>query len=319
VFALVLAALPFAGAAGAALSALAVQAGCDGEASFDIPPVDAGAPPAVYHAACEAWATAYCAYQAACPTVYAVFDKGVCVPRNTLRCEIIASDPNVAFDPVRVAACGAPDAANCDQPAGDLCLPPGRGAIGAPCLASEACQSGVCAVSYSYGQGSACGTCQGKFCDGGCPTGLRCGLEPEGGIGCVKVLAVGDTCSTSLSCETSYCGPDGKCGALAKLDAGCSNEGTTAPLCADVNAFCSDKKVCSLVTAAGYGEPCAPQGDAAYQCTGYGTCDYANNVCIPPAADGEFCDEMQGLNCAPPAVCDHHRCLFPNLARCKGS
>jgi hypothetical protein len=240
------------------------------------------------------------------------------VPRFTLLCEVIASDPDVVFDAAAVAACSQPDAANCDQPAGDLCLPPGRGGVGAPCLSSESCQSGACGFNYSYGQFSPCGSCLAKPCDGGCPSGLHCGLEPEGGIGCVRVLAVGDECDSGNACGTSYCGPDGKCGALAQLGKPCSGDGTGGrPPCADVDAFCADSDhTCHLVTSAGYGHACVPQVDVQYQCTGFGTCDYTNNVCIPPAADGEFCDEVQGLECAPPAQCRDHRCVFPSLERC---
>jgi hypothetical protein len=311
VFALVLAGLSGAGAG-------VISGGCDGESSFDIPPVDAGAPSSVYHAACEAWATSYCAFQAACPAQYTVYSQGVCVPRNTLRCEIIATDPNVPFDPARVAVCGEPDAANCDQPpaGGDLCLPPGRGRVGTRCLTGEACQSGFCAYSYIGGAISLCGTCTARVCDGGCPAGLTCSSSGDAGLACVKMLAVGEKCSTAIACQTFYCGRDGKCGALAKRDASCANDGTSGPPCADNDTFCDPTNHCSPVVPAGYGAACAPAGNVAYQCTGFGTCDYMNNACIPPAADGEFCDDMQGLNCAFPAQCVAHRCLFPNLEQC---
>jgi hypothetical protein len=311
VFALVLAGLSAAGGA--------VTGGCDGESSFDIAPVDAGAPSSRYHAACEAWATAFCAYQAACPAIYTAYSQGVCVPRFTLRCEIIASDPNVPFDPARVAACWEPDAASCDLTGGDLCLLPGRGGIGSPCLANPSCQSGTCGYDYTNGQMSSCGTCRARPCDGGCPDGKQCGSEPEGGLGCVSVLAIGDKCTTASECPTFNCGPDGKCAALAKLGEPCSNDGMGA-LCADNDAFCDETDHrCHLVTSAGYGHPCAPELDASYQCTGFGSCDYTNNVCIPPAADGEFCDVVQGLDCAWPAQCKDHRCLFPSLQRCAGN
>jgi hypothetical protein len=312
VFALVLAV----GAAGGA-STIAMTGGCDGESSFDIGAVDAGAPSPVNHAACLSWATSFCASLAACPARSTAYSQGVCVPRFTLRCEIIASDPNVVFDAASVAACSQPDAANCDQPVGDLCLPPGLAKVGAQCLSGASCQSGACGFDYTYGQLSPCGSCLARPCDGGCPSAQQCGAKPEGGIGCVRVLAVGDDCTSGIACETSYCGPDGKCGALAQLGKPCSSDGTGLPPCADVDAFCADSDhTCHLVTPAGYGNACVPEVDAQYQCTGFGTCDYANNVCIPPAADGEFCDEVQGLACAYPAQCRDHRCLFPSLARC---
>jgi hypothetical protein len=49
----------------AAMSAGLVAIGCEGESSFAIPAVDAGAPGDRYAAACASWADALCAHESA--------------------------------------------------------------------------------------------------------------------------------------------------------------------------------------------------------------------------------------------------------------
>jgi hypothetical protein len=294
-------------------------AGCDGETSFVIPPADAGAPGARYAGACAAWARGFCALQAACPAYYVLWNEGQCVPRLTLECEIVASDPHVPFDPGLVASCPEPDAGSCAVPGGDLCLPPGRAPLGAPCLAGAACETGRCEYAYdTSGQPSLCGTCAPLPCGGSCPGGQLCSLASDGGASCVRVAAEGESCSVAADCATFYCASTGTCGPQA-LPAERCGDGATGPPCAGPDTFCDASGRCRRYLPAGYGERCAPSGGDAYRCTGFGTCDYASDACIPPAADGQFCDDTQGLNCLVPARCIAHRCLFPSLARCSGS
>lgn len=298
----------------------AAGTGCDGESSFTIPPVDAGAPGPRYEAACTAWARGFCAFQAACPAQYLAYSQGQCVPRLTLLCEVIASDPNVAFDPAEVAGCAEPDAGACASYGGDMCLGPGRARVGTPCLSQHACQTGNCEYTFdTYGVRSACGTCAPLPCGGGCPPGQSCNFAIDGGVACVRVAAAGEACSTASDCATFYCAPSGRCGPLALLGDSCSVDGATEPPCASPDTFCDATRHCRKYLLAGYGQPCASTSTDQYECTGLGTCDTTNNVCIPPAGDGEFCDDTQGLNCLPPAGCISHRCMFPSLAACNGT
>jgi hypothetical protein len=291
-------------------------AACDsGEWSFTIPPGDAGAPDA-NEAACAAWARAYCAFQASCPAYNIPWEPGQCVPRLTLECELIASDPEVAFDPARAASCPEPEAGDCARSGGDLCVGPGRAAIGAPCLSGDACQSGACEFTYGpEGQPAACGVCVRQPCGGGCPAGQLCNVQVDGGEGCVTVASVGQPCKAPSDCASFFCTPDGKCGAAVPVGAVCSQE-PAGPPCGDPATFCDATGHCRAYLYADYGAPCAPSGNDVYECTGLGACDLTDNQCIPPAADGEFCDDSQGLNCVYPALCTSHQCTFPSPVSC---
>ncbi len=307
VFALVLASFALCVAAGV---------GCDGESSFSIPPADAGAPASRYQAACAAWARGFCAFQEACPAYYILWSDGQCIPRRTLQCEVVASDPNVAFDPAAAAGCAEPEAGACGAIGGSLCVGPGRAPVGTPCLVGDACQTGNCEYTYDvYGVGSACGTCAPPPCGGACPRGEVCGFAGDGGVACLRVASVGEPCSMPFDCETFYCAPTGRCGQLAQLGETCG-EGATGPPCASPDTFCDSTKHCRKYLLAGYGQPCASTATDQYVCTGLGTCD--ENVCIPPSGDGAFCDDAQGLGCLFPARCISHRCMFPSLAACSG-
>jgi hypothetical protein len=292
--------------------------GCDdGQWSFSIAPGDAGAPDARYEAACSAWANAYCAFQASCPDDFIAWNPGQCAQRMTLACEILAADPDVAFDPQGTASCPEPEAGACNELAGGLCLGPGRAPRGAPCLFSAACESGDCQFVYDpEGNRSACGACVPLPCGGSCPAGQLCDVQVDGGSACVAVASLGQACTSGSDCASFYCTPAGTCGAAALAGQACSNDPTGAP-CADPNDFCDATGTCRPFDARGYGEPCAPDGLNLYECTGLGTCDLVDNVCIPPAGDGEFCDDSQGLNCVIPALCISNVCTFPSAASCR--
>jgi hypothetical protein len=299
------------------LASLSLGAGCEGESSFSIPPVDAGAPGTRYQAACTAWAQGFCAFQATCPSNYIPWGDGECLPRMTLECEVIASDPDVPFDPAAVVSCAEPEAGACTAAGGNLCLGPGRGPLGAHCLVGDACQTGYCERTYDvYGYSSTCGRCAPLPCGGGCPSGQLCTFALDGGVACLRVAAVGEPCSMPLDCATLYCGPTGRCGAPAKLGEAC--DAAKGPPCASPDTFCDATKHCRKYLLAGYGQACAPTSTDQYECPGLGRCDATNNVCIPPAADGAFCDDTQGLNCLYPARCVSHHCMFPSLAACGG-
>jgi hypothetical protein len=293
--------------------------GCDsGQWSFDLPPGDAGAPDARNEAVCTQWATRFCAYQAQCPDYSVHWEVGQCVPRETLNCEIVASDPDVDFDAASVAACPEPDGGDCTAAGGDLCLGPGRAPVGAPCSSDLSCASGVCTAEANYEGQPLCGGCAERPCDGGCPAGQACQAAVDGGAGCFAVAPVGHSCKTARDCASFFCAPDGTCAGPASLGQPCS-EGAAdaaAPVCGDPSDFCDPSMgICRAIVYRNYGESCVST-DVAYQCAGLGSCDPVDDVCIPPVGDGYFCDETQGLDCVFPARCIDQQCAFPSPAAC---
>jgi hypothetical protein len=300
-----------------ALALLPGVAACDGgEWSFTIPPGDASAPDARNESACSAWARGYCAFQATCAGYGILWDPGQCVARSTLECEIIAGDPNVAFDPEKTASCPEPEAGACDEQGGNLCVGTGRAALGAPCLSGAACASGACEFGFDPdGEEQPCGVCVSQPCGGSCPSGQVCNQVADGGTQCVAVAGVGQPCKTPADCASYYCTQGGTCGGPAAIGQACS-QGLDGPPCGDPSAFCDATQHCRAFLYADYGQSCAPQGNDLYECTGLGACDLADNLCIPPAGDGEFCDDTQGLNCVYPALCLAHQCTFPSAGAC---
>jgi hypothetical protein len=181
--------------------------------------------------------------------------------------------------------------------------------------------SGSCAYGFdpSTGGNSACGTCQPALCGGGCGVDERCIVDVDGGAACKPARASGQACSAPTDCETLYCDPDAStCGAPALLGQPCG-DGTSGPPCAGANAYCDQTQHCSEFQLAGYGESCGLVDGGTYVCRGFGTCDTTSNTCIPPAGDGNVCDENQQLGCLWPARCIGNFCRYPSLAYCSGA
>jgi hypothetical protein len=314
------------------LLALAVAAwawatlACSGESSFLLPPVDAGAIDTRYADACAAWAQAVCNRESTCPGSDPIHwtDPTQCRTQSALICEVVATDPNVSFDAETLGACQY--SMDCSTPARDLpidCLSPGRSPPGAPCVFEEACTSGYCDTTTGV-----CGICASPSVPCGCPSGQVCaGKALDGGAICDDASAVGGSCMLQVECTNSYCslGSDGhgRCVPFVGLDERCGDgegaaigrEGTP---CAGPDTYCDATLKCSPIEFQGYMLPCGTPGDGGpwLICAGYGTCDPSSNTCIPPAPNGQVCDETQGLGCALPADCIANRCLYPSLAYC---
>lgn len=321
---------------------------CEGESSFVIPVADAGAPDGRNESACTAWARVLCAYDAGCATVAAFYwtDAAQCVARTTLRCELLAADPHVAFDPTMLASCREGGAGDCADPFGKDCFGPGREANGAACVWAEDCQSGQCivAVDLTTGYTPPCGVCQplpcngscpsgqqcrsvdgGSACipdpcDGGCSGGLQCHESNDGGASCIVLAGLGEPCSADSDCElVYYCGPSSTCSPVSHIGDACMS-GPAGPPCVDPDSYCDGiggaPGVCRSVLNVPYGGACDGVDKV---CAGAGACDPTDGQCLPPASDGDVCDELQGLGCLPPARCIQHRCVFPSFAFCAGS
>jgi len=283
----------------AVLLATVGPAGCTGVSSFPLPLQDAGPPSERYAAPCAAWAQTECGYQDRCPfsitTRWENDDQ--CQQREMLQCELEAADPDVRFDPATVAGCVYPS--DCASLSPGLCLPPGKGANGAACLWDDACASGICLVSYSYDLPAVCGFCfTPPSCSVTCDAGDACERDVDGGVRCVMQPPAPPVASLGQACGQ---------------DAG-------EPTCEDpdVEVYCDETDHCRAFEPANYGQPCgATDAGAMYLCEAYGSCASLDTLtCVPPAADGALCDDLQGLSCLPPARCLANYCAFPNVSWC---
>jgi hypothetical protein len=295
--------------------------GCDGESSFDAPAMDAGPPSARYASECAQWAAKFCDFQASCTYDYAPWEQlDQCVQRMTLTCELVASDPDVSFDPARTAACPAPDSGDCTSPRGHMCLGPGRAPLGAACLSGDACQSGYCATYVNRdGTSAPCGYCAAimPVCKGACTAMESCVLSDDGGEHCVVLADLDAGCTKASDCRSYFC-KAGFCATPSASATGGPCGGDAGDLdfyCANGLDFCNSKGVCTAETFADYGEACLAD-NARIVCRGAASCDYTDNVCVPPADDGDFCDPSQALGCLPPAGCVGHVCRFPDPRFC---
>jgi hypothetical protein len=293
---------------------LLIGLGCSGEESFALPPLEGGAPETRHQAACTAWAQSICGYERRCDRAsfrWQTVDQ--CTARETLRCELMAGDPSVAFDDARVGGCQYPSDCTSEIPP---CWPAGKTREGLPCLWGTACQSGVCS-----GAASSLGVCGVCLCGAGCPSGQTCGVQGAAAACVPAPRASGQPCATSSDCQSGLCaaadGGQAVCAAFAAIGDGC---GTGEPFCGS-DAYCDATEYCSAFSLAPYGAACGPAGDGgAYAfCGGFAACigeSGAPGSCIPPVGDGEPCDPNGGLHCLPPAQCIASHCIFPSVADC---
>lgn len=312
-------------------------AACTGEASFELPSIDAGAPSARYATACAAWASHHCAYADRCmvSVVARWEDDAQCLERETLLCELQASDPNVSFDPGRVEACTF--SANCADDVGifpapfspSLCLPAGKARAGAACVWNSACQSGNCVYTFDADDSEgACGKCEPQVtCACAANANQRC-VRGDGGIECVTLPDAGEPCGSPLyACNGAQCvspgdSPDGTCRIVPMAGIGMPCTTTAAgPQCSIANdlAYCDHTNHCRAYEPATYGEACVlSTGGEGNLCLGDGWCDSrSTGTCQPPVLDGEPC-EYPELPCLSPARCLGGACVFPTLATCAG-
>jgi hypothetical protein len=297
----------------AAAGSLAVGEACSGDWSFALPPAEAGTPATRYEDACGSWASAYCAYEERCFPTSLYFNwhaVAECVARETLGCELAATDPSAQFDEERVRACRYPDDCSSSLP---TCFAAGRAPAGSACLWQSACQSGVCVGAG--GDYPLCGTCYA--CNTPCPSGETCTGIVGSGICHSHSRPAGQSCSSADDCQSASCGPgDGGpsvCAPFGRVGESC---GGTGPRCDD-GAFCDDSGRCSAYRLADDAGRCGllDDGDDAFAyCGGSAAC--VSDSCVAPVGDGASCDPSQGLRCLWPAACVAGHCIFPTIADC---
>jgi hypothetical protein len=310
----------------AAGTGIVAMSACTGESSFALPAWDAMAPSTDFQGPCTSWAQSKCAYEARCydPIGMQWISSDQCVARETINCELAASDPAIPFDPAAVAGCQYPT--DCGAPPG-FCLDAGKLPVRATCQSSYECATGFC----DFTNAQCGGRCQDLplGCEVQCPAGQTCALEADASVQtCVPVPAIGEPCPApgllagSIPCvQGATCAITGNgtgtCVPLAGEDASCSLTDPAGAVCFEpgLPLFCDSTQHCRQYRVASYLQPCGldEAGDY-YQCIGWGSCAYtATPVCVPPAADGMLCDVQQGLYCLPPANCIGNRCLFPSV------
>jgi hypothetical protein len=287
--------------------AVCLAPACTGEWSFELPPVEGGAPDPRYAAPCATWAGVYCEYHHRCDGFFfswASVDQ--CEEREQTFCQLAATDPNVVFDEQRVASCQY--SSDCSAPL-PVCWAPGNALNGAPCLQSQDCRSGICSGAQSTQ--SVCGACA---CGNGCAADETCDLGLDGGT-CVPLPRTpGAPCSTGGDCASTLCAvADGGGTCAPYVDQG----GSCVPPAALCNTglYCDTSGHCASPERVGYDAACGypADGGTATFCTIGASC---LGTCRPPVADGQECDPTSGTGCLFPAKCVARRCIFPTLSDC---
>ena len=188
------------------IAVFALVAGCSGEWSFALAPLDAGAPDARFGPACKSWARAFCVYQARCESRYFAWQNvDQCADREALSCELTASEPSAVFDGDRLSSCTYPT--DCSMPPPDYLL------AARPRLPPAARVSGTKLAPAISTWGAA-------------PPTRRPFAESA-------LRRPGNPCTSSRECASGFCDAVSmRCAAFAGVGANCGSGSTGLPLCA---------------------------------------------------------------------------------------
>jgi len=268
--------------------------------------------------ACARLADASCAKMASCfPLGMKLFygDTDVCDARFRLWCERNLTAPATGDTPDTTERCSdAIQAATCDEYVrGVVACRPSSGSLadGAACAVHSQCQSTNCNLPSN----SICGVCGprvplgGDCTHGECAFGLLCNSAKL----CVNPGELGGLCTDShpcagtLVCKQETCAPPSPPGATCDttfLFDGCD---------AYNGYYCASSGACQTIQYAQPGEPCSLLLSNLVLCGGGGLCRTASVIstagtCMPPAHDGEFCDDVNGPQCIWPAACVTNAC-----------
>ena len=304
------------GLLGLAALMAAIGGACNFETSFRIAThVDPGAPGEQFRDACHDQAVMRCSYDARCDPFFfslAWPDAATCEERETLACQLVATDPSSTYDDASIRSCALPAEMPCpSEPGYDSAQaafqvacqrPPGELPDGAACEWHSACASGSCLPDLSL-NADVCGACAPPPCGGGCAQGEACLISGP----TTKCLgAAGAPCTKPAECAMLRC-QDGLCAARLGIGAACDPSETYDPCAFD--AYCdSTTETCRPFAVVQAYEPCGLLPAGWTVCGGGATCLVP--TCSPPAADGALCDPSQGRNCLGPARCIHGYCRF---------
>lgn len=259
-------------------------------------------------------------YRDCIPSYFAQWygDMSSCVTTlMAISCRFRLNAPGTGDTLATIAACAAARRmASCGEAFENevvACLPQ-RGSLpnGAKCATSSQCQSQFCSVLF----GSDCGTCTPTVAAGGRCTGAP--GECSGTLMCVNEVCgsmpkIGEACAQGAGCRFGLVCVNGVCAAPANAGEPCT------VLACNVSANLSCRNgICEPRQYVGAGERCEiPEGPFCGRAT-FCKSDpgSASGVCVPPADEGQACDDVNGPECVASAVCRMGVCRVPDSTVC---
>ena len=270
---------------------------------------------------CADSASAICeTYRACIPTYFSQWygDMDTCVTTlAAISCRFRLNAPGTGDTPATIAACAAARrVARCPEIFENevvACLPQrGTLANGAKCATSSQCQSQYCTLAF----GSDCGTCAPTVAAGGKCTGAV--GECAGSLQCVSGVCgthpkVGEDC-TFVPCRFGLACPSGLCREPAKAGESCASN-----WCDTRGDLVCRNDICERWQYVGSGERC--DIEVGPHCSRASICKASpgstSGTCLPPAAEGQACDEVTGPACVPWTNCRMGVCKVPDSTSCK--
>jgi len=245
-------------------------------------------------------------------------DMDTCVTSLVaISCRFRLNAPGTGDTLATIAACSAARrAASCPELFENevvACLPQrGTLANGAKCATSSQCQSQYCTIAF----GSECGTCMPTVAAGSKCTGAV--GECAGSLQCVDGVCgthpkLGEACSNE-GCRFGLVCPSGRCVMPANAGESCASVG-----CSILQDLVCRSDICERWQYVNSGERCDVQ--AGPRCGRASFCKEkpgsTSGICIPPATEGQACDEFNGPDCVPWMHCRTGVCRVPDPTLCK--
>lgn len=286
-----------------------------------------GDTPAVTEAeACTAMARAVCAKLLDCSPIlkdsqYA--DNAACIAREELRCAPILHAEGSKTTPADIKACAdGYFTISCDDILSDHlsepCRPtPGTLANGSPCGLDTQCASTKCVTN-----GEPCGVCAEPIAArGACTTNEECarGLTCANNV-CTALGARGAACNPA-SCLPSLVCVNNVCEKPVLVGKPCNGMGAADNCAQLLNYICGASNQCEQIkVATSAGSPCGWVDQDFVFCQAKGHCRMApmmtSGTCIAAAEDGAACDDAQGPECLPGALCINGVCTLNDATTC---
>ena len=178
-------------------------------------------------------------------------EPGQCIPRRTLQCEVIVSDPDVAFDPAAAAGCPSPRPVLAPL-GGSLCVDPGRRRwerlVSSEMRADRVLRIHLRRVRRGLGHAA---PALRRRAAAAVPGGKRAACRRRGEA-CLRVASVGEPCSMPVDCETFYCAPTGRAASRRSWERPAARGPRAAVRRRDT--FCDSTKHCRKYLLRGYGQ-----------------------------------------------------------------
>jgi hypothetical protein len=244
-------------------------------------------------------------------------DTQTCEARRTANCKAELASTGVSRTPDAVSAC-AKDTKTSNCPDGII------GKTVASCATStgslnekDACNfNAQCSSTYCKPiPGTGCGTCAkrqavGALCSNTaeCEVGALCSQQK-----CTLPANFGEDCAQEKPCAGSLKCIERKCAQPLAIGVACAGEPCTP------GAYCSGStNTCTAYAVSLANETCGSVQGKLSSCKAAGFCgSQAGATCLPSAADGGGCDDVNGPRCMFPASCVAGKCTLPQETVCK--